>query len=160
LPQSQIAILMKIRRVQDTLHREGNHTPSDELIAERLQMKVEDVTVALQADRVMVEINDYGEGEDQLPLIETLEDEEQPPPDANLMKDSMSVAVRSCLSCLTRRESEVVIRYYGLDQEEAETLQSIGDGLGLTRERIRQIKEEALEKLRGVMEQDPFFVGS
>ncbi|MFH1843629.1 MAG: RNA polymerase sigma factor RpoD/SigA [bacterium] len=149
LPQNQTALLIKINRVRSALQNEGVVTPNADQIAERLQLPVEDVRYAMRADRVELGLDDCGNAGDDRPLLETLEDEEQPPPDAQVMQRGLSEDVRRSLSVLTDREALVIALYYGLGYEEALTLQEIGQRMGLTRERIRQIKERALEKMRG-----------
>ncbi len=81
-------------------------------------------------------------------LIETLANDDQPGSDATLYSRVMREDVKRSLRALTEREAVVIRCYYGLDREESMTLEAIGRRLGLTRERIRQIKEKALLKMR------------
>ncbi len=93
-------------------------------------------------------IDDVGpEGFDR-PLTECLAAEDQEPPDHRLYERVMREDIRRSLSVLSERESYIISLYYGLGPEEALTLEEIGGRLGLTRERIRQIKEKALRKMR------------
>jgi len=93
-------------------------------------------------------LEDFGpQGKDR-PLIETLSAEEQAAPDDHLYMRVMREDVRRSLSVLAEREAMIISLYYGLGTEEALTLEEIGQRLGLTRERIRQIKEKALRKMR------------
>jgi len=81
-------------------------------------------------------------------LHDVLENDDVVTPDSELMVDSLRREVQCVLSTLTKRESDVIAFYYGLNGEHAMTLQDIGDKFGLTRERIRQIKEKATRRLR------------
>jgi len=148
LPQNQTALLIKIGRTRAILQNEGTPQPNSEQIAERLDLDVGDVNHALNSDRSEVGLDDTGDSAADRPLTEVLEDPNQAAPDQAVLERGLREDVRHCLAMLNDREREVIIRYFGLSSEEAQTLQVIGDRLGLTRERIRQIKEKALSKLR------------
>jgi RNA polymerase primary sigma factor len=89
----------------------------------------------------------FNEGEDNR-LLDVLPNDQQPPPDHGLMNESLSIEVRRSLSTLSEREAEVVRLYFGLDNEHSLTLEEIGERFNLTRERVRQIKEKAIRRLR------------
>ncbi len=148
LPQNQTALLIKIGRTRSALQNEGNPSPTPAQIAERLDLDVEDVIHALRSDRKELAIEDAGEAGSDRPLSEVLEDPDQESPDFGVLQRGLREDVRKCLSVLTEREAEVIVQYFGLSFEEARTLQEIGERMSLTRERIRQIKEKALAKIR------------
>jgi RNA polymerase primary sigma factor len=148
LPQSQTALLMRIRRAQDELQNEGVVNPGSDQVAERLDVPVAKVRIVMRADQKMIPLDASGEENDQRPLTETLSASTQPLPDNRLDEESLTIDLENLLARLTEREADVLKRYFGLGRETAQTLQQIGDDIGLTRERIRQIKEKALEKLR------------
>jgi RNA polymerase primary sigma factor len=77
-----------------------------------------------------------------------LQNDEQPDPDNDLIDESLKIEVNRALSTLTPREAEVVRLYFGLDREHPLTLEEIGERFNLTRERVRQIKEKAIRRLR------------
>ncbi len=81
-------------------------------------------------------------------LMDVLEDEFQPAPDEALLEESLRVEIERALESLNPREAEVVNLYFGLTTEKALTLEEIGARFGLTRERVRQIKEKAIRRLR------------
>jgi RNA polymerase primary sigma factor len=149
LPQNQTALLIKINRTRAVLQSEGVVTPDATQIAERLEVDVADVQHALASDRVEMALDDVGPAGDERPLRETLADDSQHAPDYEVLARGLREDVRKALAVLSQREAEVVIMYFGLSYEEAQTLQTIGERMGLTRERIRQIKERALAKMRG-----------
>ncbi|MCP4574177.1 MAG: RNA polymerase sigma factor RpoD/SigA [bacterium] len=148
LPQNQTALLIKISRTRSMLQNEGNPNPNPRQIAERLDLDEADVVHALRSDRTELALDDTGCENTDRPLSEVLKDDEQAPPDSAVLERGLREDVRLCLAVLNDRERQVVIQYFGLSFEEAQTLQVIGERLGLTRERIRQIKEKALAKLR------------
>jgi RNA polymerase primary sigma factor len=148
LPQNQTALLLKINRTRQVLQNEGHPNPDAVQIAERLEVEPEEVRHAVRSDRVEMGLDDRGSDGTDRPLRETLEDEEQPLPDVAVLERGLREDVRKALSCLSERERQVIIQYFGLSYEDAQTLQVIGERLGLTRERIRQIKEKALDKMR------------
>jgi RNA polymerase primary sigma factor len=149
LPQNQTAILMKIHKARSALQNEGVANPDVEQLAERLELAVSDIQHALHADRVELGMDDCGKSGDDRPLTDTLEDENQALPDVKVLERGLREDVRRSLKVLSERERKVIILYFGLGYEDALTLQDIGQRMGLTRERIRQIKERALEKMRG-----------
>jgi RNA polymerase primary sigma factor len=148
LPQNQTALLIKINRTRSILQNEGNPQPTPDQIAQRLDLDVADVVHALRSDRTELALEDFGvEGGDR-PLTEVIEDTSQEAPDFAVLQRGLREDVRKCLAVLTEREARIIVQYFGLSFEEAQTLEVIGRRLGLTRERIRQIKEKALAKLR------------
>ena len=81
-------------------------------------------------------------------LIDFIEDELQPSPDSELLDESLSQEIRRVLKTLTPREAEILSLYFGIKEDRSYTLEEIGQKFNLTRERIRQIKEKAIRKLR------------
>jgi RNA polymerase primary sigma factor len=154
LPQNQTALLIKINRTRAALQSEGIPNPDPGQIATRLEVDESDVNHALASDRVEMGLDDFGSDGDERPLRETIADQNQTPPDYDVLMRGLREDVRRALSVLSKREAEVIIQYFGLSFEDAQTLQVIGQRMGLTRERIRQIKERALAKMRGSVGQE------
>jgi RNA polymerase primary sigma factor len=146
LPQNQTAMLIKINRVRLKMQSDGIDTPRADQIAETLDMSVDDVRRVMSLSGVEVGLDDCGSGD--RPLIETLASGDAPGSDHRLFERVMQEDVRKSLSCLSEREATIISLYYGLGTEDALTLEAIGNRLGLTRERIRQIKEKSLAKMR------------
>ncbi len=148
LPQNQTALLIKISRTRSILQNEGNPQPTPDQIAQRLDLDEADVVHALRSDRTELALEDDGfEGGDR-PLAEVIEDTSQEAPDFAVLQRGLREDVRRCLAVLSEREARIIVQYFGLSFEEAQTLEVIGRRMGLTRERIRQIKEKSLAKLR------------
>ena len=154
LPQNQTALLIKINRTRSALQAEGVPNPDPHQIAKRLEVDEADVRHAIASDRVELGLDDAGSDGDERPLRETLADLSQQAPDYDVLMRGLREDVRRALSVLNQREAQVIIQYFGLSFEDAQTLQTIGHRLGLTRERIRQIKERALAKMRGTVGQE------
>ena len=146
LPQNQTALLIKINRVRMKLQSEGVDVPHATQIAKELEINIDDVRRVLMLGGVEVGLDDCGTGD--RPLLDTLASEDAPGSDDRLYNRVMEEDVQRSLSCLNEREARIITLYYGLGGEEALTLEAIGNRLGLTRERIRQIKEKALSKMR------------
>jgi len=153
LPQNQTALLIKINRIRNVLQNEGVLNPGPEQIAERLELDPTEVRHAMRSDRVELGIEDCGHHDEDRPLGEILEDTDQPSPDVAVLQRGLREDVGKSMAVLTEREQQVIVQYFGLSFEDAQTLQTIGQRMGLTRERIRQIKEKALEKMRGSLGQ-------
>ena len=148
LPQNQTAVLIKVNRARVQLQQEGITDPRPGQLAEHLGLRRSEVIQALRADHTELALDDAGADGGDRPLAEVIEDTAQAPPDTAVLERGLREDVRRALSVLSAREAQVVVLYFGLGWDEAQTLQVIGERMGLTRERIRQIKEKALTKLR------------
>ncbi len=148
LPQNQTALLLKVNRARTRLQCAGTDDPSPRQIAEELQQPEADVLRVMACSGQEIGLDDVGADGRDRPLSECLAAEDQEAPDEHLYERVMREDIRRSLAVLTPREGLIVTLYYGLADEEAYTLEEIGRRLGLTRERIRQIKEKALRKMR------------
>ena len=148
LPLNRVGALHKIGKVSSGLEQEFGREPSPMEIADELDMSTYEVMDTLKTSSRHLSLDaPLSEGEDNQ-LLDVLEDELQPPPDQYLMNDALRLAIEKVLSTLTEREAEVIRLYFGIDREEPLTLEQIGERFGLTRERVRQIKERAIRRLR------------
>lgn len=146
LPQNQTALLLKINRARTQLQNDGVDSPSARQLSAGSGITEPEVRRVLELGGAEVGLDDQSAGD--RPLLETLSDSDQPNADAKLYQRVLREDVRRSLEVLTAREASIIVLYYGLDREEAMTLEAIGREMGLTRERIRQIKEKALRKMR------------
>jgi len=148
LPLNRVGALNKIGKELSKLEQEYERMPSAAELAESLDMTVSEVADTLKISGRHLSVDaPFAQGEDNR-LLDVLENEETPDPDNELMGDSLKVEIERALSKLTKREAEVIRLYFGIGREHSLTLEEIGERFDLTRERVRQIKEKALRKLR------------
>ena len=148
LPLNRVGALNKIGKELSKLEQEYERVPSAAELAESLEMTVSEVADTLKISGRHLSVDaPFAQGEDNR-LLDVLENEEIPDPDNDLMGESLKVEIERALSKLTKREAEVIRLYFGIGREHSLTLEEIGERFDLTRERVRQIKEKALRKLR------------
>jgi RNA polymerase primary sigma factor len=148
LPLNRVGALNKIGKAYRNLEQEFEREPSTEELALELEMDIGEVIDALQSSGKHVSVDaPFARGEENS-LLDTIEDDQLPSPDLELMAESLKAEISSVLSTLPDREAEVVKLYFGVDVDHAHTLEEIGEKFNLTRERVRQIKEKAVRKLR------------
>ncbi|MBK8956155.1 MAG: sigma-70 family RNA polymerase sigma factor [Saprospiraceae bacterium] len=149
LPLNKVGSLNKINRAFSELEQEFEREPSAEELATMLEIPTEEVetTMGVAARHVSMDAP-FVEGEDNS-LLDVLENDSTPATDAKLeFKDSLRQEIERALGTLTDRQADVIKLYFGIGVEHPESLEDIGDKFGLTRERVRQIKDKAINKLR------------
>ncbi|MEG8946831.1 sigma-70 family RNA polymerase sigma factor [Rosettibacter firmus] len=148
LPLNRVGALNKIGKAYSNLEQEFEREPSPQELAQELDMDISEVTDALRVSGRHVSMDaPFVQGEDNR-LLDVLSNEEVPSPDYQLMNESLKKEIERALSTLTDREAEVIKLYFGLNGEHSLTLEEIGEKFNLTRERVRQIKEKAIRRLR------------
>lgn len=151
LPLNRVGNLTKLGKVYRDLEQEFERKPTTEELAKILEITSDEVAYILQISSRQVSVDaPFNNGdENKSTLMDVLHNEEQPMPDKELMNDSLKNEVANILSTLDDREAEVIRLSFGIGSNQKATLEEIGERFNLTRERIRQIKENALRKLRG-----------
>lgn len=148
LPLNRVGSLNKISKTFSMLEQKFEREPSPDEMAEVLQLTEGEVIDTLKISGRHISMDaPFANGEENS-LLDVLEDEAEDTPDNGLLTDSLRKEVQRALSTLTPRESDVVSYYYGLNEQQAMTLEEIGERFSLTRERVRQIKEKAIRRLR------------
>lgn len=148
LPLNRVGALNKIGKAFSTLEQEFEREPSASELAEELDMSLFEVADTLKISGRHLSMDaPFVQGEDNR-LLDVIQDERTPQPDHKLIKESLSKEVERALGTLTEREAEVIRLYFGLGREHSLTLEEIGEKFQLTRERVRQIKEKAIRRLR------------
>ncbi|MBE2247700.1 MAG: sigma-70 family RNA polymerase sigma factor [Candidatus Competibacteraceae bacterium] len=148
LPLNKIGSINKINRTFSELEQLYEREPSAEEVALALDLNETEVLESLQSSGRHVSMDaPLQEGEDT-DLYDVLRSHESPSPDRRLVFESLSREIDRSLSTLTSREADVLRDFYGLNGKTALTLEEIGDKFGLTRERVRQIKEKAIRRLK------------
>ena len=148
LPLNKIGSINKINKTYAFLEQAHERAPSAEEIAKELDMTVNDVNESLKNSGRHVSMDaPLVEGEDSN-LYDVLNSGESPNPDKTLLHESLRTEIERALETLTPREADVVRLYFGLGNQHSMTLEEIGETFDLTRERVRQIKEKAIRRLK------------
>ena len=148
LPLNRVGALNRIGKAYSNLEQEYEREPSPEELAEELEMNVDDVSEAMTLSARHLSMDAPFSQSEENRLLDVLENEELPAPDTTLMSESLKEEVERALSKLDAREAEVIRLYFGFGTDEPLTLEEIGERFNLTRERVRQIKEKAIRRLR------------
>ena len=149
LPTNRISLLSKIARTTQQLGNANESEPHDEEIAKALDLSIGEVRDTLLSGRRAVSLDRAVLDDDEdSTLLKRLADADQEAPDEIITRSSSQRRLEMVLEGLDEREHSIVQSYFGLDGSEPMTLEQIGSRMGLTRERIRQLKERALSKLR------------
>lgn len=147
LPLNQVGSINKINKAYQRFEQEFERKPSAEELAEELDIPVEKIAETLKMSGRHISVDaPFVEGEDNS-LIDVMVNEDSPNADRGLINESLSTEIDRALSTLTQRESEIIRKFFGIGTQE-KTLEEIGEELGLTRERVRQIKEKAIHRLK------------
>ena len=148
LPLNRVGTITKITRAAEKLEAEVERQPKGDEIGAQLEMTGDEVLMAMQYSRRHSSLNSpFQEGENSS-LLDIIEDSEAEEPEAKIMMESMSEEVNGALDTLSDRERIVLEMYFGINRDSAMTLNEIGEEFDLTRERVRQIKEKAIQRLR------------
>ena len=147
LPLNQVGSLNKINKAFARFEQENERTPSPEELANALELPKEKVSDTLRVAGRHVSVDaPFADGEDNS-LLDVLVNTDSPNADRGLINESLSTEVERALSTLTDREKDIIKYFFGIGCQEM-TLEEIGEKFGLTRERVRQIKEKAIRRLR------------
>ena len=147
LPLNQVGSVNKINKVLSKFEQENERRPSVEEIAENLDLPEEKIDEAMSVSNRHVSVDaPFVDGEDNS-LLDVLINDDAPMADKTLVMESLKAEINNALRTLNERERNVIEAFYGINQPEL-TLEEIGSKYGLTRERVRQIKEKAIRRLR------------
>jgi len=150
LPLNRIAALSKLNKAYKVLEQQNETEPTFDQLAEFLEMEHDEVAITLQTSSrslsldAPIQFND----ENKNNLLDLVSDAGQDAPDKSLMSESLEKEVEIFLGTLDKKEAEIIRLYFGIGNKRGATLEEIGEIFDLTRERIRQLKEKALKKLR------------
>ena len=148
LPLNKVGSLGRITQASARLEQELEREPTPQEIADSLDIAITEVENALRSSGRHLSIDaPLAEGEDNT-LLGVLDNNDEPNPDMPLLNESLQNEINRVISTLSDKERDVLKYYFGLDGNPAHTLEDISDKVGLTRERVRQIKEKALRRLR------------
>jgi RNA polymerase primary sigma factor len=148
IPLNRIGALNKIEKLFSTLEQEYEREPTKEELAEEMDMSPADIADLMSNTSKQLSLDAPIDEEEENKLMDVIEDFEMPAPDFFLQAESLRIEIERALGSLESREAEVIRLYFGLGMEHPLTLEEIGQRFQLTRERVRQIKEKALRRLR------------
>jgi RNA polymerase primary sigma factor len=148
LPLNRVGSLNKISKTFSELEQKFQREPSTDELADAMGISSQDVTSYMKNSARHVSVDaPFASGEENC-LLDVLCDVESEAPDSILINDSLKTEIQRALATLTKRESDVISCYFGLDGNASMTLEELGEKFNLTRERVRQIKEKATRRLR------------
>ena len=148
LPLNRVGTISKINKAAERLEQEFERAPRADELARQLEMKPNEVNDAQRISRRHHSLDTPFSDEDKNCLLDVIPDAATAEPDQELQMDSLQEEVAAALDTLKEREREVIRMYFGISHSYALTLNEIGEEFGLTRERVRQIKEKAIRRLR------------
>ena len=147
LPLNQVGSLNKINKALSKFEQENERQPSNEELAEMIDVPKDKISDTLRVGSRHVSVDaPFVEGEDNS-LLDVLPNDDSPSADRGLVNESLNTEIERALSTLTDREREIIKSFFGIGCQEM-TLEEIGERFGLTRERVRQIKEKAIRRLK------------
>ncbi len=147
LPLNQVGSLNKINKAYSKFEQENERKPSPEELADKLELPADKVADTMRVSGRHISVDaPFVEGEDNS-LLDVLVNGDSPNADKALINESLAREIERALATLTERESDIIKLFFGIGCQEM-TLEEIGERFGLTRERVRQIKEKAIRRLR------------
>jgi RNA polymerase primary sigma factor len=147
LPLNRVGALNKIGKKFSELEQKFEREPTASELAEQLEMSVTDIQETIKIAGRHLSVDQPLPQNEENRLLDVIPNEQQPPPDHQLMLESLRIEIEKVLSTLPEREAEVIRLFYGIGTPQL-TLEEIGEKFNLTRERVRQIKEKAIRRLR------------
>lgn len=147
LPLNQVSSVNKINRVANRFEQENERKPSIQELAEQVDIPQEKIEDAVKVNGRHVSMDAPFSESDENSLLDVLVNDDSPMADRELVMESLRNEIKQALKCLNDRERMILEAFFGIDQPEM-TLEEIGEKFGLTRERVRQIKEKAIRRLR------------
>ncbi|MGC9375364.1 MAG: sigma-70 family RNA polymerase sigma factor [Bacteroidales bacterium] len=148
LPLNKIGSINKINRALSELEQKYEREPSIDEIAKAIELAPEEIKDAMRSSGRHISMDAPLTEDEDSDMYEVLLSEESPSPDGNLLNDSLRKEIERALSSLTDREANIIKLYFGLNGKHPYTLEEIGEEFNLTRERVRQIKEKAIKRLK------------
>jgi len=148
LPLNQVGSLNKIKKESSRLEQKFERPPSPDEIAKALEIPEYKIDAALKISTRYISMDAPLSEDEDMKFIDIFVDEDTPVTDAGLMRESLAREIQRSLSTLTDKERDVVNLYYGIGMNHGLTLEEIGAKFDLTRERVRQIKEKAIRRLK------------
>ncbi|MBP7497183.1 MAG: sigma-70 family RNA polymerase sigma factor [Bacteroidales bacterium] len=148
LPANKIGTINKINKASAELEQKNQRKPNNKEIADMLEISENDVKDSIGNAARYLSMDAPLVQDDDVTLYDVLGSNENKTPEQNLLYDSLVLEVERAISTLTQKEAEVLRFYFGLNGKSPLTIDEIGEKLGLSRERVRQVKEKAIKRLK------------
>ncbi|MBQ7280852.1 MAG: RNA polymerase sigma factor RpoD/SigA [Bacteroidales bacterium] len=148
LPSNQLGALNKLKKVSSQLEQELERQPSTHELSEESGLPEDKIKSIMGISGRHISLDAPLASDEDANYIDVLPNEDTPPTDEGLMKESLSMEIERSLSTLTEYEREVIKMYFGIGISHPLSLDEIADKFGLTRERVRQIKEKGIKRLK------------
>lgn len=148
LPLNQVGFISRVKKTASYLEQLYQRKPTIKEIADELDMPEEKIETALKVNAKEVSMDAPISSDDDMTFIDTMVPEDNYEADKLVMSESESIAIKRSLSVLNEKERKIIIYYFGLDSNKSYSLEEIGNMMDMTRERVRQVKDKALKKLR------------
>ncbi len=148
LPLNQVGSLNKIKKATSRLEQEFERPPSVDELAQKLEIPEHKLDKAMKITTRYVSMDAPIADDEETKFLDVYVSEDTPRTDSNLMRESLNKEIQRSLSTLTEKERDVINLYYGIGMNHGLTLDEIGAKFNLTRERVRQIKEKAIRRLK------------
>jgi len=148
LPLNKVGVLNKVLRIQSFLEQKLGRNPEADEIAEELGMTTREVKDILRNSGKHVSVDAPLDQDEDSTMLDQMRQEDGPTPEKNLIYESLKTEIERVISTLSIRETEVIRCYFGLNHSYPMTLEEIGEKFNLTRERVRQIKEKAIRRIK------------
>lgn len=148
LPLNKIGVLNKIRKAKSVLEQQLERSPTNSELASLLEISEQEISLTQSSSAWHTSTDAHINGHDDVTILDLLINTSDEKPDSGLMHDSLTFEIDRALRTLTEKEKSILMQYYGIAGNQASSLEEIGEKLDLTRERVRQIKEKAIAKLK------------
>jgi RNA polymerase primary sigma factor len=147
IPLNQVGAVGKINRLLNKFEQENERRPSIDELSEQIDLPLEKIDEAMNIGGHQISMDAPFSESDDSSLLDVMVNDDSPTADKQLVMESLREETKTLLKILNERERSIVEAYFGINQPEL-TLEEIGEKYSLTRERVRQIKEKAIRRLR------------
>lgn len=148
IPLNKASAMFKMEKALNTLSQELGRDPTTQEILQEIDIASDDLEGMMPLYQPQYSLESSSNPQDDIILLNSIPDDKTPGPMDGMFKQELSAAIEEMLSTIKEREARILRYYYGLDNTEPMTLEEIGEVFGVTRERVRQIKEKAIRQLR------------
>jgi len=148
IPLNKASAMFKMEKMLNNLAQELGRAPTTQEIIQGIDMAADDIHEMLPLYQPQYSLDSSSNPQDDIILLNSIPDEKTPGPMDGVFKSDLNEAIEAMLSTIKEREARILRFYFGLDNTEPMTLEEIGDIFGVTRERVRQIKEKAIKQLK------------